>query len=143
MFSSAPALPDLTRIPESLWAQVLGSLPEGQRLDAALCQGLDGDQLMRASALAESLPPAPSDHARAALRADPAVPAVPSAGPKHRRSRQVNVRISAADYEMLEVAGGLVGMKPAGLARALIVSGARRMTFELNRQIAAGPDPAA
>lgn len=117
-----PPVPDLRRIEESRWREVLGALPKSPRIDAALTPGLGRPS--EALDLALSLPPAPSELALAALTEGPTLP-MPELQ-KLSPSRQVNVRLQPDELESLRVAGKLLGLTPTQVARMCILTGVRR-----------------
>jgi len=113
-------VPDLGRIDRSRWREVLGSIPRGQRVDAAVAPGADLDALE----LALSLPPAPSELAREALADGPSL-SMPDVA-KAAAARQVNVRLQPLEHQELRTAAKLPGLTPTQVARMCIVTGVRR-----------------
>ncbi len=130
---SGPRVPDLARIAEDWWAEVLAALPRSQRWSAAEHPGLGGYET-DAWELVASLPTAASDVARKALAGAPSIP-VPGV---ERRGRgcHLNVRLAKSEFDDLLVAAGLLGAKPTQIARMLVLNGVRRVLAEHDAAIA-------
>src|SRR5687767_14975900 len=77
-----PLVPDLTRIPEEHWREVLLPLTEAERRDAVFNFAL-GDRMQAAIALSESLPPGLSMPKARASRAEGTT--VPAPGAERRQ----------------------------------------------------------
>jgi len=114
--------PDLAKIDEAVWPDVLAPLPRELRVRAARNQHL-GARWITALDVADALAPSPTDRARRAVREGTPFPAPRVARPGRR---QVTVRITDAEYEDLTVAATLLGARPAQLARMLVLNGTRR-----------------
>jgi len=118
-------IPDLTRIPERLWQEVLLPLTHAERRAAAFDIAL-GARMHAAIALTESMPPGFSlAAARKSIKEGTTVPAPrPLEGPVRP---QVNIRLDANHHERLLTAAELLGQKPTQLARMLVVNGVNRI----------------
>jgi len=128
-----PSVPDLRLIDPDLWSEVLAPIPGELRFRVVRHPGL-GRWAARAFDLADSLPPAASEAARAAVSAGPSIP-VPSAS-RRRPGRQLNVRLRDEEYEDLHTAARLLGAKPTQLARMLVLNGVRRVLAEHDAALA-------
>lgn len=122
-----PGLPDLAKIAEEQWYEVLVPLDEQQRTRAACCPGL-GKRALDAVELAGSMPPPASTAAHAALDGAPSIP-VPTTGSPNA-GRQLNIRMPRAAYADLQTAATLLGATPAQVARMLVLNGVRRVLAE-------------
>ena len=120
-----PSVPDLSRIPEERWAEVLLPLTERERSDAVY-NHLLGARIHRAVALRDALPSGfVASVGRDSLSEGTAIPApTPARTPG---SRQLNLRISPEQYARLEQAAAQLGEKPTVLARLLVVNGVNRI----------------
>jgi hypothetical protein len=133
MFSTTE-VPDFTRIPRDRWREAMCSIPDALRLRAVQGLPLLTDGLVELAELAMSdLPPAPSDIARAQVRAKPRLAPAPAAGHFRRANRQVNFRLTENEYLDLATAAELIGTTPTQLAGMLVRNGVRRVIEEANR----------
>ena len=122
-----PLVPDLANIPEARWEEVLLPLSERDRREAAYNPAL-GARLHDAIALVERMPPGFSHTvARETIAEGTHVPAPATPARPSRASRQVNCRLSPAQYARLEEAARLLGDKPSVLARLLVTNGVNRI----------------
>ncbi len=110
------------------------STPQHLRHPAVEGLALPIDQLVELSRLALSdLPPAPSDLARAQVRAKPRLAPRPAADAFRRANRQVNFRLTEEEYVDLATAAQFIGTTPTQLAGMLVRNGVQRVLQEANR----------
>lgn len=120
-------IPDLGRIAEERWRDVLVPLSNRQRVRAAQRAPLDGRQ-ERALALVFSMPQSDSHALRDRLDGAPSFPVPTTDG--RRSPRQVNVRLTDDAHRDLRAAAELLGCTPGSLARILVLNGVRRVLAE-------------
>lgn len=124
-------IPDLARLPQERWREVLAPLRHGTRqaakctvhtvADAQAAGILVGELLLHDGAIA----------ARAEAAAPPRMPA--GAPPARGSGRQLNYRLSADEHARLLEAARLFGMRATTLARLLTVRGVDRALYEERR----------
>jgi hypothetical protein len=112
-------IPDLRTLPRELWMDALRPLA---RIDRERATGrlTDFDAWMAAKAVTGMLElegPPPITEVPT-----PRLPAPPSADGAHRQ-RQVNIRLSAEAYRRLTRLAGILEMRPAVLAKLMVVRG--------------------
>ncbi len=133
---SGEPLPDLARIPEDRWKEVLRPLSQATRRAAVNTVRTPQDAgkaltLVGALMLEDARSPAPLTDA---LSEPPRLPA-PAARPvSSLQGRQVNVRLRRSDFAALRRAAEVVDMAPTQLARVFIINGSRRLLYERRRQ---------
>jgi hypothetical protein len=118
-------IPDLDRIPQEQWREVLAPLRRATRQVAM--SGTQRDFRAAAVLVGELL----ADDRPTDLEEPPPMPA--GAPPARGAGRQVNFRLGAAEYERLMAAARLFAMRPATLARVLTVRGVDRALYEERR----------
>jgi hypothetical protein len=118
-------IPDLDRIPQERWREVLAPLRRGTRRVAM--SGTQRDFRSAAILVGELL----ADDGRVDLGAPPAMPT--GAPPAREAGRQVNFRLGATEHDRLVAAARLFAMRPATLARVLTVRGVDRALYEERR----------
>jgi hypothetical protein len=122
---AGPSYPCLAEIHPRRWAEVLSPLDAQLRQIAAHGQGMHVEEMGAARALVAELPPPAQTIAREAARTARLGPA-PDAPVPRTSTRQVNVRLGAAEYADLMTAAEMAGTSPTTLARWFILGGARR-----------------
>ena len=120
-------IPDLGRIAEPQWREVLVPLSNQQRARAAQRAPLDGRQ-QRALELVFSMPQSDSHALRERLDGAPSFPA-PTASDR-RSPRQISFRLTDDAHRDLRAAAELLGCTPGSLARILVLNGVRRVLAE-------------
>lgn len=125
-------VPDLARINRRRWPEVLQPLSQQDRMAAALHPLVpDG----AAFELAKRLPPAASEAAWAAVSGSPGIPVPGAKAPP--AGRQVNVRLPDDDWQAVQRAAHVLGLRPAQLTRMLVCTGVRRVLAEHDAAMAA------
>ncbi len=121
-------LPRLAEVPREQWRAVLKPLTARERYRAARRAPAEhvGEALVHAAELEFEDPP--PVHERTVEPA--AVPQVDVTPPLRRSPCQVGFRISDAEHARLREAAELVGLRPAQLARLLVLRGADRLLRE-------------
>ncbi len=130
-------IPDLSAIPQDRWVDVLRPLSASGR---ALAIDLARSRVdaLAIGELILALPKArPSARGPAAsvLAAGPSLPSPPPPDARIGEDsaagvRQVSFRLSAAQYAELAAAAAQINLRPAPLARVLVLNGVRRMAYE-------------
>ena len=136
-------MPDLARIPRERWVEVLRQTHPSVREKAS--QTLGEIALMgEANRIAWRIL-AEENARKQAARASIAFPApLPGAAvPRRTRFKQVNFRLTRAQYDDLCEAASIIGMKPTALARMLAIRGATQMLAEATARDAATRAPGA
>jgi hypothetical protein len=119
-------IPVLREIHPRHWEALLTPLRRDLRRRAVYLHPMSHIEAQAALALLDWLLDPPQDLARKAIAER--VGALPEAGPVHRPAgRQVNVRVSAREYEDLQAAAEIAGTTPTTLARWFLLSGTRRV----------------
>lgn len=123
-------VPDLDRIPQERWREVLAPLRHATRQWA--CAGTQSD-VVAAGILLSELWEADSDARDRAVSAPP--PGMPAGAPLLRGAgHQVNFRLGHDEYERLAEAARLFAMRPTTLARVLTMRGVDRALHEHRRR---------
>lgn len=130
-------VPDLRRIPQDRWLEVLRPLPRRVRMKASHTAPTRAvsDVLILIGGL--DLEDAEREHAaREAARRSPDVPA-PSVEPvrsaERRWGRQISMRISDEQFEKLQRAASHLGLTHTQCARMFVLNGSARVVYELDR----------
>jgi len=132
-------IPDLAAIPEAARLDALRPLsPLGRELAIDLAR-----TRIDALAIGELILALPSLRSRpntavSVLHAGPSLPSAPAPDGQIARDhasgvRQVSFRLSPAQYAELQAAADDVNLRPAPLARLLVLNGVRRMAYEARR----------
>lgn len=123
-------VPDLGRLPQERWREVLRPLRPGTRQIARNTVATQAEVVAAGILIGELLIEDGSVRARG-LSAPPRMPVadLPASGPR----RQVSFRLGAGEHARLVEAARLFGMRPAVLARALTVRGVDRALYEERR----------
>jgi hypothetical protein len=129
-------IPDLSRIPQEHWVDVLihahpetygaacEDLPPGTIRAALIARG----QALMERPLPEARPvPVAAYEAAASPRT---IPRIDVARPAAERFRQVNFRLSSAEYARLEQTARLLGLRPSAAARVLVVRSVQQVLRE-------------
>ena len=139
------ALPDLSRIPQSRWAEVLRDLrTERARMLAAGKVPYELIGPARVAAMEATLYHGGIRNAASSAAGAPlglpheAINAPPEVDPPAERPArlQINFRLSRRDHRGLAEAAWLVGATPTQLARKFVVSGVERVLIEARRAAA-------
>jgi hypothetical protein len=123
-------VPDLNRLPERRWREVLTRVSPGTR--RAAMAAVAGDRVERARELVGWLD-IEAPHARWSPPVPPRAPVARArSGPRKNDSpwRQLNVRLREDDHRVLVRAAAVLGLRPTALARMLVIQGATRMLIE-------------
>ena len=120
-------VPDLGRIAEERWREVLVPLSDQKRMRAAQRAPLGGPQ-ERALELVLSMPKSDSHALRDRLDGAPTFPS-PTATTR-RSPHQVSFRLTDDAHRDLRAAAELLGCTPGALARILVLNGVRRVLAE-------------
>jgi hypothetical protein len=117
-------IPDLDRIPQARWREVLAPLRRGTRQVAM--SGTQRDFTAAAILVGELLADDPP--------IDATPPDMPAGVPPRRGAgRQVNFRLGAEEHDRLATAARLFAMRPSTLARVLTMRGVDRALYEERR----------
>lgn len=123
-------VPDLDRIPQERWREVLAPLRRATRQWAAA--GTQSD-VVAATILVSQLADADSAARHRAVSAPP--PGMPAGAPPARGAgRQVNFRLGPDEFERVAEAARLFAMRPTTLARVLTMRGVDRALYEHRRR---------
>ena len=124
-------IPDLGRLPQERWREVLAPLRHGTRQAAKCTVHTVADAQAAGILVGELLLQDGTAVARAEAAPPPRMPA--GALPARGSSRQLNYRLSAHEHARLLEAARLFGMRPTTLARVLTVRGVDRALYEERR----------
>ena len=123
-------VPDLKRLPQERWGEVLTPLRAAARQIAVNTVATQADVVAAMALVGELL--LADGLARAGAQAAP--PPMPAGEPPARgRGRQVNFRLGPREHARLVEAARLFGMRPTVLARVLTVRGVDRALYEERR----------
>ena len=123
-------IPDLGRLPQERWRDVLRPLSRSTQLAAKSTVRTVADAQAAGILVGELL----LEDATALARADEAPPRMPAgAPPPPGPSRQVNYRLGPEEYARLLAAARLFAMRPTTLARVLTVRGVDSALCEARR----------
>lgn len=129
------AVPDLAKVPEDRWFDVLLPLPRGAR--TAAVNSAPSDRIDKALAVAGRClleGDARRDAVRRVAARPPVVPEPPPVRALLRGAVQVNVRLRRSDHADLAAAADLLSMTPTALARMFMLGGARKVLAEGRRR---------
>lgn len=128
-------IPDLRQIPREQWKAAVrplrGShLAHWARQQAISALAEEDRRALRTEILEEAISGGrPSAPLTRVSSADLLIDQPPSAR-RRVNSQQLNMRITAAEYEALADAASLSGLKPTQLARTFVLNGTRRLLHE-------------
>ena len=128
-YNRGEPLPDLSRLPQDRWTEVLRPLSAGTRRRAVASVATPADVLAALALVTDLMLEDPPPGALPP--ATPMPPRVPA--PRRGSSRQVNFRLGPDEHSRLVEAARMYGLRPGTFARLLTVRGVDAALYEKRR----------